>query len=87
MTYRALPCPCGDAICADWVIDHPELRLAEPQARAVAALLNAMEMAKDDREITGIEIAVKLRLQREVERTTIDSVTIDVKVPRWSCVR
>lgn len=41
--FTARPCPCGDKVCKDWVINYPELRVTEVQAKAAATLLNAIE--------------------------------------------
>lgn len=41
--FQARPCPCGNAVCKQWVVNYPELRITEPEAMAAAALLNAMQ--------------------------------------------
>lgn len=44
MTYRAIPCACGDSICKDWhvsnVAEVQGVKFNKIQAEAVAALLN-----------------------------------------------
>lgn len=45
--YRAIMCGCGHRSCTDWHVSHvaniQSVHFTESQARAVAALLNAME--------------------------------------------
>ncbi len=46
MTYRAIPCPCGNARCTAWLVedvaDLQGVRFTRFQAEAVAALLNGL---------------------------------------------
>jgi hypothetical protein len=58
--YNAVPCPCGDEDCREWVIDEPELYLTRHQAIAVANLLNGMEHAYERR----MQLADKYRRQQ-----------------------
>lgn len=45
--YRAHPCPCGDAVCKNWLVapgaDLQGVSFTEAQAKAVVRLLDGMD--------------------------------------------
>lgn len=73
---RAIPCPCGDAICKNWLVDPPAyvqgVSFTKEQAEAVAALLNRESVSPYEKIA---QIQKDLFEIRESMRDTVDDRT------------